>query len=41
MTRIDLPRVTGAPVWGRIPQGAGRLSRADFLEGVHAWFNLD
>jgi len=38
---VDLPRVTGAPLWGRIPQGAGALSRADFLEGVHAWFALD
>jgi dethiobiotin synthetase len=38
---IDLPRVTGAPLWGRIPEGAGRLSRADFLEGVRTWFDLD
>jgi dethiobiotin synthetase len=37
---IDLPRVTGAPLWGRIPEGAGRLSRADFLEGVRTWFDL-
>jgi len=38
---VDLPRVTGAPLWGRVPQGAGRLSRADFLEAVPTWFNLD
>ena len=24
---VDLPRVTGAPLWGRIPQGAGALTR--------------
>jgi len=38
---VDLPRVTGAPLWGRIPQGAGALSRADFLEGVNQWFDLE
>ena len=38
---VDLPRVTGAPLWGRIPAGAGALSREAFLEGVHAWFALD
>jgi dethiobiotin synthetase len=38
---VDLPRVTGAPLWGRIPQGAGRMTRADFLAGVPAWFDLD
>ena len=38
---LDLPRVTGAPLWGRIPAGAGALSREAFLEGVHNWFDLD
>lgn len=38
---VDLPRVTGAPLWGRIPHGAGALSRADFLAGVRTWFDLD
>ena len=38
---VDLPRVTGAPLWGRIPQGAGRMTRPDFLAGVPAWFDLD
>lgn len=38
---LDLPRVTGAPLWGRIPAGAGALSRADFLAGVPEWFDLD
>jgi dethiobiotin synthetase len=37
---IDLPRVTGAPLWGRIPDGAGRLARADFLAAVPGWFAL-
>jgi dethiobiotin synthetase len=37
----DLPRVTGAPLWGAIPQGAGRMPRADFLAGVPAWLGLD
>ena len=38
---VDLPRVTGAPLWGRIPEGAGRMPRADFLAGVPEWFDLD
>jgi dethiobiotin synthetase len=38
---VDLPRVTGAPLWGRIPEGAGRMPRADFLAGVTEWFGLD
>jgi dethiobiotin synthetase len=37
---VDLPRVTGAPLWGRIPEGAGALARADFLAGVPTWFDL-
>jgi len=37
----DLPRVTGAPLWGRIPEGAGRMPRADFLAAVPEWFSLD
>ena len=38
---IDLPRVTGAPLWGCIPEGAGRMSRAEFLAAVPTWFELD
>jgi dethiobiotin synthetase len=38
---VDLPRVTGAPLWGRIPQGAGRMTREQFLEGVPSWFGHD
>ena len=37
---VDLPRVTGAPLWGRIPEGAGLLSRAEFLAGVPEWLGL-
>lgn len=28
---IDLPRVTGAPLWGAIPEGAGALTGEQFL----------
>ena len=37
---VDLPRVTGAPLWGAIPAGAGRMPHAEFLAGVPTWFNL-
>lgn len=37
---IDLPRTTGAPLWGCIPKGAGLLSPAAFAEGVSRWFDL-
>ncbi len=37
---VDLPRVTGAPLWGRIPEGAGGMPRADFLAAVPGWFAL-
>ena len=37
---VDLPRVTGAPLWGSIPAGAGSLSREEFLAGVPAWFDI-
>jgi dethiobiotin synthetase len=38
---VDLPRVTGAPLWGRIPHGAGRMTRTDFLAAVPTWFGLE
>jgi dethiobiotin synthetase len=38
---VDLPRVTGAPLWGHIPHGAGRMPRAEFLAGIRTWFALD
>ena len=37
---VDLPRVTGAPLWGCIPEGAGRMPRAEFLTAVPTWFDL-
>jgi dethiobiotin synthetase len=36
----DLPLVTGAPLLGRIPEGAGALSPADFARGVPDWLAL-
>lgn len=36
--REDLPRVTGLPLLAVIPDGAGALSREEFLAGVPAWF---
>jgi dethiobiotin synthetase len=30
--------VTGVPVIGRIPAGAGRLDRAAFVAGASGWF---
>ena len=37
---VDLPRVTGAPLWGSVPEGAGGLSREAFLAGVPTWFDI-
>lgn len=37
---LDLPRVTGAPLWGRIPAGAGALSASDFAAAVPGWFDV-
>jgi dethiobiotin synthetase len=34
----DLPRVTGVPLLGRMPEGAGELSPADFLAAARAGF---
>ena len=36
----DLPRVTGAPLWGRIPDGAGRMPREAFLDAAPGWFDI-
>ena len=36
----DLPRVTGAPLWGRIPEGSGALSSAEFTAAVPDWFDI-
>ncbi len=37
---VDLPTVTGVPLWGRIPEGAGRMPREEFLAAVTEWFDL-
>ena len=37
---IDLPRVTGAPLWGAIPEGAGALTGEQFRAGVPDWYDL-
>jgi dethiobiotin synthetase len=36
----DLPRVTGSPVWGRLPEGAGRMPRGEFTASVPGWFDI-
>lgn len=36
--REDLPRVTGVPLLGVVPEGAGRLTRAEFLAAAPTWF---
>jgi dethiobiotin synthetase len=35
----ELPRVTGLPVIGAIPHGAGGLSRSEFTAAVDGWFD--
>ncbi|MBB5790772.1 dethiobiotin synthase [Jiangella mangrovi] len=35
----DLPATSGAPLLGRIPAGAGRLPRADFVAGARDWLS--
>ena len=37
---VDLPRVTGAPLWGRIPEGVGGMPREQFLAAVPEWLAL-
>ncbi|MBM6401673.1 dethiobiotin synthase [Phycicoccus sonneratiae] len=36
----DLPRVTGAPLWGRVPEGAGALDADAFTAAVPGWFDI-
>ncbi|MGL5864849.1 MAG: dethiobiotin synthase [Dermatophilaceae bacterium] len=36
----DLPRVTGAPLWGVIPDGAGRMTPAAFAAAAPGWFTI-
>lgn len=35
---IDLPHLTGVPMTGNIPSGAGRLPREQFLAAAPGWF---
>jgi dethiobiotin synthetase len=37
---LDLPAMTGVPLLGRIPEGAGSLSREQFAAGVPDWLVL-
>ncbi|WP_404351532.1 dethiobiotin synthase [Phycicoccus jejuensis] len=37
---VDLPRVTGAPLWGRIPAGAGSMTAEDFTAAAPGWFDI-
>lgn len=34
----ELPGVTGVPIFGRIPAGAGKMGRRDFTAAAPAWF---
>jgi len=37
---LDLPVMTGVPVLGRVPEGAGQLSPSQFAAGVPDWLML-
>jgi dethiobiotin synthetase len=37
----DLPAVTGAPLLGRLPAGAGVLSSSEFVRAAPDWLQLD
>ncbi len=39
--REDLPRLTGVPLVGVLPDGAGRLPREEFLAGAPTWFDRE
>jgi dethiobiotin synthetase len=34
---LDLPAMTGVPILGRVPEGAGRLTQGEFAAGVPDW----
>ena len=36
----DLPEVTRAPLWGRIPHGAGSLTTSEFTDAAAGWIDL-
>ncbi|MFW0787128.1 dethiobiotin synthase [Gordonia sp. CPCC 206044] len=37
--RVDLPRVTGVPIVGAVPAGAGNLDPAEFRRRAPSWFD--
>ncbi|QKE83001.1 dethiobiotin synthase [Arthrobacter sp. NEB 688] len=37
---VDLPRVTGAPLWGCIPDGVGSMDAAAFSAAAPGWFDI-
>lgn len=37
---VDLPRLTGVPLLGRLPAGAGSLEPEDFRASARAWVDL-
>ncbi len=39
--RDDLPRVTGVPLWGVLPAGAGALDPADFRDRAPRWLRCE
>jgi dethiobiotin synthetase len=36
----DLPAMTGVPLLGRVPEGAGALAAEEFVAGVRGWLRL-
>lgn len=36
----DLPRITGVPLLGRVPAGAGQLAAEDFVAAAGGWLTL-
>ena len=38
---IDLPRVTGIDIVGRVPEGSGTLDQAQFVAAAPSWFDPD
>lgn len=39
--RDDLPRLTGVPIVGVVPAGAGRLPQDAFRDGAPSWFSAE
>jgi dethiobiotin synthetase len=37
---LDLPMMTGVPILGRVPEGSGSLTPAEFEAGVPEWLRL-